>query len=177
MKLSSYGKCLRTRKPTSIGNEVTLSLTISVYPLFFEPWPMKSLTNEKTWCAHSNIHKSIEGNEEWRHCALTIPLREAFYNSLATMKQLFLLVTLFLGTSFAALIATEFPHLIIPLISTTPDTAYGTQYDATISCSVHISPSASSTYHTNKPSPAPAQQNSPKSPLTCPPTTQQQPAA
>lgn len=177
MKPNSYGICLRTRKPTIIGNEVTFQLTISVCPLFFGPWPTKSLTHDKTCCAHSNIHKSIKGNEEWRHCELTIPLREGFYNTLATMKQLVLLVTLFLGTSFAALIATEFPHLIIPLISTTPDTAYGTQYDATISYAVHISPSASSTHHTDKSSPAPAQQNSLKSRLMSPPTTQQQPAA
>lgn len=51
------------------------------------------------------------------------------------MRVLALSPVLLALSSFAALLTTEFPHLLIPLISNAPDTAYGTQKDATISYS------------------------------------------
>lgn len=48
---------------------------------------------------------------------------------------------LLLGASTTAtLIHTEFPHLLIPLKSTSPDTHFGTAPDATVSYSVRPSP-------------------------------------
>jgi hypothetical protein len=48
------------------------------------------------------------------------------------MKSLILLASALVLPSYADLLATEFPHLIIPLDSTTPDIAYGTQQDANV---------------------------------------------
>ncbi|KAF1939816.1 hypothetical protein EJ02DRAFT_245564 [Clathrospora elynae] len=51
------------------------------------------------------------------------------------MRTLALLPAFFGIPSFATLINTQFPHLLIPLVSTSPDTAFGTQKDATVSYS------------------------------------------
>lgn len=71
------------------------------------------------------------GSEQGKHDTfnLTIPI------TIPTMRALPLLSVLCGLPSFATLLRTEFPHLLIPLISSTPDTAYGTRADATISYS------------------------------------------
>ncbi|KAF1841247.1 uncharacterized protein K460DRAFT_421050 [Cucurbitaria berberidis CBS 394.84] len=51
------------------------------------------------------------------------------------MHALALLPVLFGLGAFADLLRTEFPHLIIPLVSTAPNTSFGTRLDATISYS------------------------------------------
>ena len=68
--------------------------------------------------------------------APTLILQEFSVQPIVAMRCLTFIPALFGVSSFAALLSTEFPHLIVPLVSTAPNTAYGTQYDATISYSV-----------------------------------------
>lgn len=52
------------------------------------------------------------------------------------MYALALISILFGQVCVADLVKTVFPHLIIPLVSRAPDTAFGTRKDATISYEV-----------------------------------------
>lgn len=52
------------------------------------------------------------------------------------MRTLTLVVALFGASAIADLVHTDFPHLLIPLKQSLPDTHFGTQYDPTLSYSV-----------------------------------------